>query len=481
MRIGSAAALVLAALVGCQNLEPKPARDKAPEATAPRPEPEREAEPAPAPKAEPDYELPWIHDDYTAALALAREKSLPLVIDMSADWCHTCLAMEQAVLSDPTLERIADRYVWLSLDTDKAANAAAIAKFPVRMWPTFYVVSPIDESIQARHPGAASLAQLRRFLAAGERGYLASRAAAGTLDKSSPLYHVRRGDRAAAANKPRAAAAAYGKALAAGGAGWERRPEVLVMRIAALARANRWDECVTVAEDALDTTGTTASAADFCAWANGCAAQIKDQARATALRRKLVQRISTVFSDPEASLSMDDRSEALRIQRNILVDLGETRIAKEVARHQRRLLDAAVARAQSPLEVMTYNGHRVDVYLFLGEGQALVPALKAHVAKVPEAYDPPYRLAQLYAGMKRYDDALEMANRALERAYGPRSAGIARFVADLHHELGDAAGELAARKRVVKIYASLPPGQQNPEGLKKARAALAKLTRTPRH
>src|SRR5690606_13966068 len=59
--------------------------------------------------------LPWIHDDYPAALARARAANQPLVIDMWAAWCHTCLAMKHGVLADPGLRPLADRFVWLAL------------------------------------------------------------------------------------------------------------------------------------------------------------------------------------------------------------------------------------------------------------------------------------------------------------------------------------------------------------------------------
>src|SRR5689334_21029263 len=37
--------------------------------------------------------LAWIEDDYPAALACARAKKVPLVLDLWAPWCHTCLSM----------------------------------------------------------------------------------------------------------------------------------------------------------------------------------------------------------------------------------------------------------------------------------------------------------------------------------------------------------------------------------------------------
>lgn len=486
MRIGFAAGLFVTLACACQDLHAPPTGDRAGakvSATAPAPAPAGTAltptpAPAPPPAAAAEAEtLPWIHDDYAAALADAKKRNLPVAIDMWAPWCHTCLSMQATVLADKSFAPLADRFVWLSIDTDKPQNAAVLEKFPVAMWPTFYVVSPAAEAIEARHLGAASVAQFRRFLAAGERGHLAAQDDAGQLEKGTPLYHVRRGDRAAAAGDDRAAARAYGAALAKAPANWPRRPEVLVMQIAALAEAEAWPPCAKLAAKAVDATGTAGSAADFCYWGDKCAGHLTDKAFAKDLRRRLVARIEKVVGDPRAPLSIDDRSEALRIEREILLAMGEADAARKVAERQKTLLDLAAKRAETPAQAMTYNNHRVDVYLFLGQGKALVPALRAQVAKLPGAYDPAYRLAQLYAGLDQYDAALAMGKRALGLAYGPRQAGIARFIAGVQHDRGDAAGELAARKEVVKLLLALPESQRDPEDLTKARAALAALTR----
>ncbi|HET6612194.1 MAG TPA: thioredoxin family protein, partial [Kofleriaceae bacterium] len=161
MRIGFAAGLFVTLACACQDLHAPPTGDRAGakvSATAPAPAPAGTAltpAPAPPPAAAAEAEtLPWIHDDYAAALADAKKRNLPVAIDMWAPWCHTCLSMQATVLADQSFAPLADRFVWLSIDTDKPQNAAVLEKFPVAMWPTFYVVSPAAEAIEARHLGA---------------------------------------------------------------------------------------------------------------------------------------------------------------------------------------------------------------------------------------------------------------------------------------------------------------------------------------
>src|SRR5262245_56422136 len=44
--------------------------------------------------------IAWIADDYKNAIACAKQKQQPLVIDLWAPWCHTCLSMQTTVFLD---------------------------------------------------------------------------------------------------------------------------------------------------------------------------------------------------------------------------------------------------------------------------------------------------------------------------------------------------------------------------------------------
>src|SRR5574338_234317 len=150
---------LLACVLGfaCKKQEPA---DK-PAATPPPP-------PSACAKAEAKGPLAWIEDDYASALACAREKKVPLVLDLWAPWCHTCLSMQTTVFTDPAFAADAPKFVFAALDTDREGNASAVGKFPPSAWPTFYVIGN-DEAVLARFVGAASVTQFRDFLASGAR------------------------------------------------------------------------------------------------------------------------------------------------------------------------------------------------------------------------------------------------------------------------------------------------------------------------
>jgi tetratricopeptide (TPR) repeat protein len=429
------------------------------------------AAPVEAPRA---VKIPWISDDYAAALYRARAENKPIFIDMWAPWCHTCLSMKQEVMIDPSLAPFLDRFIWLEIDTDRPVNAKLLTRLHVDIWPTFYVVSPEGESVQARHLGAASIAQLREMLAQGEAGHQDAMAKAGALPKGSPLALARAGDRAAAAGDMADAAKAYGKALAAAPPDWPRTADVLVKQIAALYRGGDLAACAELGarENKRAGLGMTASVTDFAYYADSCADQLDDE-RARQVRKQLSEAVRAVALAPNSALSIDDQSDALVRLRELAEKLGDQETARAMAARQRELLDRAVAQAKTPLGRMTYVWPRAEVYGYLGQADKLIPDLKQLEADLPKEYDPPFRLAWVYLQAGRLDEAQAAAERAIGKVYGPRKGRALALVADIHKARGNVDAERAARKVVVDFYRSLPPGHRSEKALADARKALA--------
>lgn len=413
----------------------------------------------------------WFHDDYPAALACARYRNKPLFLDLWAPWCHTCISMQEYIFPDPGLAPLADRFVWAEINTDRDENASLQEKFPPVVWPTFYVVAPEDESVQARFRGAASVSQFREFLLTGEKAYQLSKT--GNIAKDSPLYQLREGDRAAARGDMPGAVAAYRAALASAPEDWSRRPDVLVSLIGILTKQNAWDDCAALSDANMDKTGSAASATDFIYRVAMCAQQIADLALADKLRARAVARLETLVDDQSAPLSLDDRSDAMVNLRELYLDLDQRDKALAMAERQRALLDQAANDAPSPWAAMTYNWPRAEVYTFLKKGAELVPVLEKSIADLPLEYDPPYRLGWVYLKMGEPAKGLPYALKALELVYGPRKGRAQTVVANIYKALGDKVEERKARVAVVDIYASLPAGQKRPDNLAAAKKKLA--------
>src|SRR5512136_2633053 len=77
--------------------------------------------------------------------------------------------MRATVLKDPALVKLAGRFVWLEIDTEKEGNVPFLEKFPIEVWPTFLVVDPATERPALKWLGTATAADLSRLLADGER------------------------------------------------------------------------------------------------------------------------------------------------------------------------------------------------------------------------------------------------------------------------------------------------------------------------
>src|SRR6476661_7026207 len=67
--------------------------------------------------------IAFVHDDYPAALGLARASGRPLFVDVWAPWCHTCMSMKEYVLPDAKLARLAGEFVWAMIDLERPENA----------------------------------------------------------------------------------------------------------------------------------------------------------------------------------------------------------------------------------------------------------------------------------------------------------------------------------------------------------------------
>jgi thioredoxin-like negative regulator of GroEL len=429
--------------------------------------------PDPCSEAKPHGTMKWIENNYAAALACAKAKQLPIVIDLWAPWCHTCLSMQTTVFADKSFEHDASKFVFVALDTDRDENAAAVAKFPPSAWPTFYVIGP-DEKVLARFVGAASVAQFRAFLDNGQRAM-----AGGVVGADAHLLAAERHLQAKQlADAERELAAALEKAPPT----WPRRPDALTSLIGVLDKQKKHVPCLELAEKAMDDIGNAASASDFLYHATACAKEReKDEAdRVKKLRERAVARWQKLLADPTAPLTVDDRSDAMMNQRATLDALGNKEAAKQLAEKQRALLDDAAAKATTPVAAMTFNWPRAEVYAYLGRPLDLVPALEKSARDLPLEYDPPARLGWIYLKGDKLAEAATWTDKAIGLAYGPRKARVLAQRAEIAARQNDKAGERRFREQIVKTLEALPPTQTTPDAIAKAKQAVADLATTPK-
>src|SRR5215471_13353597 len=97
--------------------------------------------------------------------------------------------MRANVFTDPALTKRAGQFVWLSIDTEKKGNAEFLEKYPIRAWPSFYVIDPAKETIVLRWVGGATVAELGKLFDEGTRAVRGRGPAATTsLAQADALY-----------------------------------------------------------------------------------------------------------------------------------------------------------------------------------------------------------------------------------------------------------------------------------------------------
>jgi thioredoxin-like negative regulator of GroEL len=429
---------------------------------------------SPCDKAVSEGPIAWIHDDYPAALACAKAKKVPLVIDWWAPWCHTCLSMKSTVLMDVSFARDNAAFVFVALNTDRESNAPPLTKFPVAAWPTYYVVAP-DGSVLTRFVGGASVPQFHAFLDTGRQ------VALGNVPVGHQAFLLA-AERALAAKDLATADLQLEMAVTQAPVDWPRLPDALVSLIATKSKRKDVVGCLDVAERYADKLGNTASASDFWSYATGCADEAlkgkptaTERKRIAPLQEKALTQWRKLLADPAASLSVDDRSDILINVRETLITLHQPAQAKAAAEEQRALLDEAAAKAPTAMAAMTYNPHRAEVYVYLGRPLDLVPALEKSAQDLPQEYEPPARLGWLLLKAGKLQDAATWTDKALTLVQGPRTARLLGQRAEIAAKLGDSAGEKQFRERAVQVLEGLPANQVSPELIAQAKQALAAL------
>lgn len=107
------------------------------------------------------------------ALAEAKAKGLPLLLDFQAPWCYSCYYMDQHVLGRDSFGRAAEGLVLLKIDVDTPEGRALKEKYRVTFLPTYVLFDaqgrPLGRIVgeQAEADFLARLSELRRPAAAG--------------------------------------------------------------------------------------------------------------------------------------------------------------------------------------------------------------------------------------------------------------------------------------------------------------------------
>lgn len=416
--------------------------------------------------------LPFISDDYPAALAAARSRGLPLFLEAWAPWCHTCRSMRAFVLSDAALAGQASRFVWLELNTDLSRNEEALRRHEADALPTFFVVDPKDESVVLRWVGSFTVSQAEAFLAEAHEK-LSGRTAPATAADAA----LARADREYGARRYASAAAAYREALAQAAPQWPLRARAAEALLYSLQQTQAFGQAVAFARQALPGLAGTPSALVVALGGLDSALELPpdDPARAAALA-ELEASVRAQLADPRLRASADDRSNATASLVAARKEAGDSTGARRQAAEWAAFLEAEVARVEDADKRAVFDSHRLSAYLELGQAQKAIPMLVASEKTFPDDYNPPNRLARAYAALDRWPEALAASDRAIPRSSGRARLRVLATRAELLQQKGDTAAALRSYDDALSYGEALPAGERPLQQLERLRKLRERLS-----
>jgi tetratricopeptide (TPR) repeat protein len=348
--------------------------------------------------------LPFIADDFPAALLRARGQRKPLFVDAWAPWCHTCLSLRAYVFNHPALAAWRDRFVWLALDTEKQdnpGNAAFVAAHPIDTWPTLFIINAEDQAVRATWRGALKVDELIAWLAEATGGS----APTGARERSAEAH------------------------------------------LGDLRRQKDHATCVTEARAALRWMAPGTSRLNVAIEGLTCAGRLTKGSSAAGSEpaTALAAAIETMVNDPAFPLLPDDRSNGFSTLVEAAENAHDEARVRQLATRWLAQLDQAAGAAPTPAARAVFDSHRVEAALALGQPEAAIAALQASARDFPKDYNPPARLARLYLSAGRIAEARAEIDRALALAYGPRRKRLLQLQGEI---AAAAAHPTAAKPRI---------------------------------
>jgi tetratricopeptide (TPR) repeat protein len=362
--------------------------------------------------------------------------------------------MRAFVFTDEALARHAGRFVWLELNTDVPGNARFLEKYPVENWPTLFIIDPREEKALVRFAGSATVPQLERLFEDGERAYRGvARGPEGLLARGDALYGE---------GKAAESADVLAQALAEAPADWSRRGRALESLLVAQYGAKRYEACARTALAELPRVPPSASWANATALGLTCALQVPDEVSGSKeLRASLEEKAREALS-PSITMPVDDRSGVYDVLVQARQAAKDEAGAKALAGQWLSFLEGEAAKAPTPEARTVFDSHRIASAMVLGDLMRVVPAIEQSEKDLPDDYNPPARLANLYRRLGRLDDALAASTRALAKVQGGRRLRVLSDRADIHLARGERDAAVRTLEDALAYAKTLSEAQASP-------------------
>lgn len=380
--------------------------------------------------------------------------------------------MKAYVFTDAGLAESAGRFVWLTIDTEKAVNAEFLRQFPLRAYPTYFVIDPRDESVILKWVGGASAPQMAGILRDARAAFDAPPGA----EPETPAQLLAEADKRHGAGRTEEAAALYERAIDTAPPGWPSRARAAEALLVTWAIAGECAKAAPFAARMLPEAEGTTSVAVVAGVGLDCAIALpQDDPDRAALVARFEEATRRAVNDLSLPIAADDRSGLYISLLTAREAAGDSAGVKEIAADWSAFLDAAAVAAPTPAARAVFDSHRLSAYLELGLPGKAIPMLEQSERDFPDDYNPPARLVAAYKALERWDDALAASDRAVARGYGPRLLGILRTRADILLAKGDVAGARAVLTDAIARANALPEAQRSQRMLSSLEAKLKEL------
>ena len=257
-------------------------------------------------------------------------------------------------------------------------------------------------------------------------------------------------------------AAPLAQALAEAPADWSRRGRALESTLIAQYGAKRHEACARTALAELPKVPHSASWANAAALGLSCALQVPEgTADAQALRESLEAKAREALS-PDIVMPGDDRSGVYDVLVQARAAAKDEAGAKALAAQWLTFLEGEAAKAPTPEQRTVFDSHRIGAALLLGDPMRVVPAIEQSEKDLPDDYNPPARLANLYRRLGRLDEALAASTRALSKVQGSRRLRVLSERADIHVARGEKDEAVRTLEEAIAYAKTLSGAQASP-------------------
>jgi hypothetical protein len=324
----------------------------------------------------------------------------------------------------------------------------------MQFWPTLWVVDARTEEPALKWLGSATAPEIVSLLEDAAAGVTTG---TGEGEAAAALL---RGEHASAAGKREDAIREYRAALDEAPPKWVKRGRASEALVSELWAAKDDAACTSIAEAELAKIAPGTSLANVGLLGLECARRSPAGSPAHDAAPRLARAVEQIALDPSVPILDDDRSglfEEVVDDRNADHDpVGATSLATSWA----AMLDARAAEAKTPAARAVFDAHRMLAYVALGDPARALPMLAESEKDFPDDYNAPARIARVDLALRRYDDAVVAANRALTKGYGPRKLKIYLLLADILKAKGDNAGLTRAVDEALLFARGLPEGER---------------------